>query len=189
MYFEGIDPDWWRKTLDQYASAIAVFAVAYFVLALLRGDAIEGLRARAKEAGPEEAKRYEEWVDQLEGREAGLIALYLALRRANLPCYLENALYFLLFISIACRVARMVQIAAALGRRGGAGDVLAGLSLLLDRPFVVGDEIAQGEEWKGLVERIGLSTTLIRLASRELLIIPNAQLVSTRLKKLPRATM
>jgi small-conductance mechanosensitive channel len=58
--------------------------------------------------------------------------------------------------------------------------MIAGFVLLFDRPFRVGDRIklASGEE--GEVLEIGVRSTRICLPNRNLLIVPNAELVNSR---------
>lgn len=70
-------------------------------------------------------------------------------------------------------------IAVALAAQNILSDLFASLSIILDRPFVVGDLIGV-DQFTGTVEAIGLKTTRVRSDSGELLIFPNASLLSVR---------
>jgi small-conductance mechanosensitive channel len=60
-------------------------------------------------------------------------------------------------------------------------ELFASLSILLDKPFQVGEFIIVGD-MLGVVENIGLKTTRIRSLSGELLIFSNADLLSSRIR-------
>jgi len=78
-------------------------------------------------------------------------------------------------------------IAIGLAAQGIFGDLFAALSILFDKPFVVGDQITyQGKEGPvtGHVERIGLKSTRIRGQGGELRIIANAKLLEQELTNL-----
>lgn len=72
-------------------------------------------------------------------------------------------------------------IAAALAVQNILGDLLASLSIVLDKPFVVGDFIAV-DEFSGTVEEIGLKTTRVRSLSGERVIFSNADLLKSRIR-------
>ena len=72
-------------------------------------------------------------------------------------------------------------IAIALASQKILGDLFASLTLIMDRPFVVGDFIICGEI-RGNVEQIGLKTTRIRSLGGELLILPNSDILESRVK-------
>lgn len=65
------------------------------------------------------------------------------------------------------------------------GDLFASLSILLDKPFVVGDFIIVGE-LLGSVEHIGLKTTRLRSLSGEQLIFSNSDLLNSRIRNYKR---
>lgn len=73
-------------------------------------------------------------------------------------------------------------VAVALAAQAVLGDLFAAVAIFLDRPFVVGDAVALDKDWQGTVERIGLKTTRLRSTSGELLILPNSQLTSSKLR-------
>lgn len=76
-------------------------------------------------------------------------------------------------------------IAVALALQNILGDIFSSLSIILDKPFVVGDFIVLGE-WMGEVERIGLKTTRLRSLSGEQIIISNSDLLGSRIRNMKR---
>src|SRR5688572_2779276 len=78
-------------------------------------------------------------------------------------------------------------IAVALAAQNILGDLFASLSITLDRPFVIGDTL-QVEDFVGSVEYIGVKSTRLRSVNGELIIMPNSNLVASRVRNLTRAT-
>ena len=76
-------------------------------------------------------------------------------------------------------------IAVALAVQNVLGDLFASLSIVLDRPFVIGDFIIVGE-LMGTVEHIGLKTTRIRSLSGEQIVFSNGDLLSSRIRNYKR---
>ncbi len=76
-------------------------------------------------------------------------------------------------------------IAVALAIQNILGDLFSSLSIVLDKPFVVGDFIVMNE-WQGSVERIGLKTTRLRSLSGEQIIVSNSDLLSSRIRNYKR---
>ena len=76
-------------------------------------------------------------------------------------------------------------IAVALALQNILGDVFASLSIVLDKPFVLGDTIGVGDS-TGTVESIGLKTTRLRSATGEQLVFGNADLLKGRIKNFRR---
>ncbi len=76
-------------------------------------------------------------------------------------------------------------IAVALALQNILGDVFASVSILLDRPFEVGDFLVTGDVL-GTVERIGLKTTRIRSLSGEQVVVANADLLASRIRNYKR---
>lgn len=72
-------------------------------------------------------------------------------------------------------------VAIALATQSILGDLFASLSIVIDKPFVVGDFIRVGDDL-GAVERIGLKTTRVRSLSGEQLIFGNADLLRSRIR-------
>jgi small-conductance mechanosensitive channel len=76
-------------------------------------------------------------------------------------------------------------IAVALAVQNILGDLLASLSIVLDKPFVIGDFIAV-DSLSGTIEHIGLKTTRIRSINGEQLIFSNNDLLKSRVRNYKR---
>ncbi|MEX1140039.1 MAG: mechanosensitive ion channel family protein [Bacteroidota bacterium] len=76
-------------------------------------------------------------------------------------------------------------IAIALAVQSILGDLFASLSIVLDKPFVIGDFIIV-DEYLGTVEHIGLKTTRVRSLSGEQLVFSNADLLNSRIRNYKR---
>ena len=76
-------------------------------------------------------------------------------------------------------------IAIALAVQNILSDLFASLSIVMDKPFVIGDFIIVNE-YMGTVEHIGLKTTRIRSLSGEQLVISNNDLLSSRIRNYKR---
>jgi small-conductance mechanosensitive channel len=76
-------------------------------------------------------------------------------------------------------------VAVALALQNVLGDLLASLSIVLDKPFVVGDFIVVGDS-SGVVERVGIKTTRIRSLDGDQLIVPNGDLLKSRIRNFKR---
>jgi len=76
-------------------------------------------------------------------------------------------------------------IAIALAVQNILGDLFASLSIVLDKPFAVGDFLIVGE-FMGSVEHVGLKTTRLRSLSGEQLIFSNNDLLGSRIRNYGR---
>ncbi|MBV8881594.1 MAG: mechanosensitive ion channel family protein [Planctomycetaceae bacterium] len=76
-------------------------------------------------------------------------------------------------------------VAVALAVQNILSDVFSSASILLDKPFEVGDMIAVGDAL-GTVESIGIKTTRIRSESGDLLVFANSDLLKTRIRNFKR---
>ncbi len=76
-------------------------------------------------------------------------------------------------------------IAVALALQNVLGDLLASLSIALDRPFVLGDFLIVGDHM-GSVEYIGIKSTRLRSLSGEQIVMSNADLLASRLRNYGR---
>lgn len=72
-------------------------------------------------------------------------------------------------------------IAVALAVQNILEDLFASLTIVLDKPFVIGDFIVV-DAYSGTVEHIGLKTTRVRSLSGEELVFSNADLLSSRVQ-------
>jgi small-conductance mechanosensitive channel len=76
-------------------------------------------------------------------------------------------------------------IAVALAVQNILGDLFASLSIVLDKPFVIGDFIVV-DTLSGTIEHIGLKTTRIRSLGGEQLIFSNNDLLKSRIRNYKR---
>lgn len=76
-------------------------------------------------------------------------------------------------------------VAIALAIQNILGDLFASLSIILDKPFVIGDFIILNE-YLGVVEYIGLKTTRVRSLSGEQIVFSNSDLLSSRVRNYGR---
>ena len=76
-------------------------------------------------------------------------------------------------------------IAVALAVQSILKDLFASLSIIVDKPFVIGDFIIVGDQ-TGTVERIGLKTTRVRSLSGEQIIFSNSDLLESRVRNYKR---
>ncbi len=76
-------------------------------------------------------------------------------------------------------------IAVALAVQNILGDIFASLSIVIDKPFIVGDFIVI-DGFAGSVEHIGIKTTRLRSISGEQLIFSNNDLLKSRLRNYKR---
>jgi small-conductance mechanosensitive channel len=71
-------------------------------------------------------------------------------------------------------------VAVALALQNVLSDLFASLSIVFDKPFVLGDSITVGEV-AGSVESIGLKTTRLRGAGGEQIVLANGELLKSRI--------
>ena len=76
-------------------------------------------------------------------------------------------------------------IAVALAVQTILGDLLASLSIALDKPFTVGDALAV-DTFTGTVEHIGVKSTRLRATSGEQIIMSNADILKSRVRNYGR---
>jgi small-conductance mechanosensitive channel len=76
-------------------------------------------------------------------------------------------------------------VAVALATQNILGDLFASLSIVLDKPFVVGDFLSI-DEFLGSVEKVGIKTTRVRSLSGEQLIFSNNDLLNSRIRNFGR---
>jgi len=76
-------------------------------------------------------------------------------------------------------------VAVALAAQNILGDLFASLSIILDKPFVIGDFIVV-DDYMGTVEHIGLKTTRVRSLSGEQIVFSNNDLLKSRIRNYKR---
>jgi small-conductance mechanosensitive channel len=80
------------------------------------------------------------------------------------------------------------SLAVGLAAQDTLANMFAGFTLMLDRPFRVGDRIQLSSGENGDVEAIGVRATVIRTSDESLLIVPNSALVKDKLINLSQPT-
>ncbi len=78
-------------------------------------------------------------------------------------------------------------IAIGLAVQNILGDLFASLSIVIDKPFVIGDSLTVGTD-SGTVEHIGLKSTHIRSISGEQIVFSNGDLLASRVRNYQRMT-
>jgi small-conductance mechanosensitive channel len=76
-------------------------------------------------------------------------------------------------------------IAIALAVQNILGDLFASMTIVLDKPFVVGDSI-NVDNFNGTIEHIGMKTTRLRSVDGEQLIFSNTDLLKSRIRNFKR---
>ncbi len=76
-------------------------------------------------------------------------------------------------------------IAIALAVQNILADIIASLSIIFDKPFLVGDYLTI-DDYRGTVEEIGLKTTKLRSVSGEQLVFSNSDLLRSRIRNYGR---
>lgn len=115
----------------------------------------------------------------------------LGLMSATLKGFIATTVLLICLNNLGINVGALVAglgvggIAVALAAQNFLGDVFASLSIVLDKPFIVGDFIMVGTEM-GTVENIGIKTTRVRSLSGEELIFSNRQLLEGSIKNFKR---
>lgn len=71
-------------------------------------------------------------------------------------------------------------IAVAIAAQGILGDLFSYFVIFLDKPFALGDFLVFGDK-SGVVEKIGIKSSRIRVLSGEILIISNSDLIASRI--------
>jgi len=77
-------------------------------------------------------------------------------------------------------------LAVALAAQDTVKNFFGSLTVLLDRPFEVGDAVNIGGNTEGIVEEVGFRSTRIRTAENSLITLPNSNLISAKVDNLGR---
>lgn len=162
--------------IEQVSTAVIVF-VAWIQVALWAVAAVEfslGQREARKTAAGEQ-------------REAGSISVLLFIARVAIFALAILLALDNLGVNITALVAGLGigGIAIALAVQTVLGDLLASLSIAFDKPFQPGD-LLRLDDIEGTVEHIGVRSTRLRSLSGEQIIIPNADLLRSRVRNLGR---
>ncbi|MCR9196762.1 MAG: mechanosensitive ion channel family protein, partial [Hyphomonas sp.] len=76
-------------------------------------------------------------------------------------------------------------IAIGIAAQGVFRDLFSSLSIVIDKPFQVGDTVRYGDSW-GIIEDIGLKTTRVRARTGEQMIISNTNLLDFEIHNMQR---
>ncbi len=76
-------------------------------------------------------------------------------------------------------------IAVALAVQNILSDLFASLSIIVDKPFVIGDFVVI-DEYKGTIEHVGLKTTRLRSLDGEQIVFSNSDMLKSRLRNYKR---
>jgi len=76
-------------------------------------------------------------------------------------------------------------IAIGIAAQGVFRDLFSSLSIVIDKPFQVGDTVRYGDSW-GIIEDIGLKTTRVRAKTGEQMIISNTNLLDYEIHNMQR---
>jgi len=77
-------------------------------------------------------------------------------------------------------------IAVALAVQSVLGDLLASLSIALDKPFGIGDALVLDSGYAGTVEAIGIRSTRLRSITGEQIVLANSELAKARIRNYGR---
>ncbi|WP_419161248.1 mechanosensitive ion channel family protein [Candidatus Palauibacter sp.] len=130
------------------------------------------------------------FVDLMAGEDAEAVTMVSALSFVG-RLAVWSVVLLLILDNLGVEVAALLAglgiggIAVALAAQNVLSDLLASLSIILDKPFVIGDFLVIGE-YQGSVERIGLKTTRLRSLGGEQLILGNSDVINTRIRNLGR---
>ncbi len=130
------------------------------------------------------------FVDATEGEDAEAVTMVRALSFVG-RLAVWSVVLLLILDNLGVEVAALLAglgiggIAVALAAQNVLGDLLASLSIILDKPFVIGDFLVIGD-FQGSVEHIGLKTTRLRSLGGEQLILGNSDLINARIRNLGR---
>ncbi len=80
------------------------------------------------------------------------------------------------------------SLAVGLAAQDTLANMVAGFTLMIDRPFKIGERIQLASGEVGDVEAIGMRATRIRTGDETMLVVPNAVLVKDRVTNLSRPT-
>jgi small-conductance mechanosensitive channel len=165
------------ERLDKIASVVIV--VAGWLQAALWGVAVAGFFVEQRKSAAISS-----------GRSASeRVVLELGLFIARLVIFAIAALLALdnLGVNITTLVAGLGigGIAIALAVQTILGDLLASVSIMLDKPFEVGDWL-RIDDIEGTVERVGVKSTRLRSLSGEQIVMSNADILKCRVRNLGR---
>ncbi len=157
---------------DRVDDALFVFGALLMTLALLRayGILVGWYTAQAKEGGGDRlAAEFGPLASKLGKTLIGVLSLMVVLQHLGI-----NVASLVVSLGVG-------SLAVGLAAQDTLANIFAGLTLMLDRPFRIGDRVQLATGEVGDVEGIGMRSTRIRTLDETLLFVPNAVLVKDRL--------
>ena len=131
------------------------------------------------------------WIDRYSVRRGGVDRTTLAALTIGAKVIVWFTLLLVGLENLGVNIGTLVAglgvggIAIALAVQNILGDLFAALSIVLDKPFVVGDMIAV-DQLEGTVAHVGVKTTRVRSFNGEEVVISNADLLRSRIRNLTR---
>jgi potassium-dependent mechanosensitive channel len=175
----------WQDIADQFRMTLSGFQVGQVrisIVALIAAMLVFALGYIA-------AKVFQGWLDSQVLEPAGVETSVRHSIRTSVG-YLGIALAALLAVTYAgvdisslALVAGALSVGIGFGLQGVVNNFVSGLILLAERPVKVGDWIIVGND-EGLVRRISVRATEIETFERSNVIVPNAMLVTEKVKNL-----
>jgi small-conductance mechanosensitive channel len=169
-------PDAWLKRLDD---ALFVAGLLLLTAAALRGYAlIMAWYTDPARPGVMEGPAHE--FGPLFGK-AGKVLIVLLAVIAVFQHFHVNVASLVISLGVG-------SLAVGLAAQDTLANMIAGFTLMLDRPFRIGDRVALSSGEVGDVEAIGIRATRIRTLDETVLVVPNSLLVKERLINRSRPT-
>ena len=120
-------------------------------------------------------------LDQAESIEPGLQSVLLKTFRVVMLVFIGTVVLDQLGLNVAVLIGGLsiVGIIAGFAARDSLENFISGVTILVDKPFRVGDFIVIEEEY-GQVDEITLRSTRIRTVRNEIVVLPNSQMITQR---------
>ncbi len=156
--------------LHRIISTVAIIVLIYISIVVL--DII--ISAWVKRRAAKREKELDENLIKISSKTSRVVLVILAL------LFILNVWE----IQIGALLASLgiIGVAVAFGLQNTLGNIFGGVSLLLDRSIRVGDIIRLDKETAGTVIDIGLRSTRIKTWDNEVIIVPNGQIASSKIK-------
>ena len=160
-----------EKVIDRFGFFVVILQVALWVDRFVIGLIFQSGKKKTEDEGPSSAGIL--WVSYL---------VRVALWSTTFLLVISNLGYDVTALVAGLGIG---GIAIGLAVQNILGDLFASLSIVLDKPFIVGDFIIVGD-LLGSVEKIGINTTRVRSLSGEQLVFSNNDLLSSRIRNFKR---
>jgi small-conductance mechanosensitive channel len=170
---DGLIPGSVDEALEMYPDllgAVATFLVAFVVVYLLGRLVVVPLTNRAMQA-----RGFDATIRSLAEDVVGALVLFAALAVALALAGFGG------FIAAFATLGGALALALGFAAQDLVGNFVAGVFILKDKPFEVGDWIEQGDV-VGRVEDIDLRVTTVRTFDNEKITVPNSELANNPLK-------